>query len=653
MLTTVTDSNGLVAALATAHSGDTIQLAAGDYSPLLLRNLAFSGAGVTITSADPAHEAILNGLTVKNDTGLTFTNLELYVNPTAGTTAPYQVLSSTNIKLDHLNIHGSMDGNPQNDAAAMLIRDSHGVTVSNSELQQLGWGIAHINDDGLTIVGNNFHDIRVDGVRGGGSSNVLVAHNSFTNFDPMAGDHGDAIQFWTTGTTVAAHDITVSDNVAMRGSGGLFQGVFFRDELGNLPFSNVSITGNLVVGGMYNGIEVGGSHNVNIANNTVVGLADQSSWIQTFSDTGVTMSHNVSTQYLSTNNTGVTETSDTTIATPTDGGAAALATWVASHTTSPMDALSASHLASAANQAVASILATKLAVVTVNGTAGADHLGVDNAHDTIINAGDGNDLLYGGGIGNNTLIGGNGDDTYFVKSQFDTIVELPGGGNDTVYSSGDYALPANVENLRLTGTGNIGAGNDMDNKISGSSGDDQLYGMGGNDVIQAGDGNDFASGGDGNDTISGGNGDDTVVGDAGNDYLNGDAGNDSLSGGTGNDTLEGGDGSDTMSGGPGADLFIFRQSDVTLASTDRITDFSTADGDKISLAAIDAKAGTTANDAFTFIGTQAFHHIAGELHYTVVGSDSIVSGDTNGDGIADFSIVLSNVTTLHATDFIL
>ena len=68
-----------------------------------------------------------------------------------------------------------------------------------------------------------------------------------------------------------------------------------------------------------------------------------------------------------------------------------------------------------------------------------------------------------------------------------------------------------------------------------------------------------------------------MYGDAGADRLIGDTGNDYLSGNSGADRLEGGDGADILIGGTEADIFVF--TDGTWA--DRITDFSTQEGDRI------------------------------------------------------------------------
>lgn len=57
------------------------------------------------------------------------------------------------------------------------------------------------------------------------------------------------------------------------------------------------------------------------------------------------------------------------------------------------------------------------------------------------------------------------------------------------------------------------------------------------------------------------------------------------------------------------------------------------------------------NQAFKFIKKQDFHDKKGELRYKVKKGDAIVQGDVNGDGKADFSIHVDNVSKLKASDF--
>ncbi len=148
---------------------------------------------------------------------------------------------------------------------------------------------------------------------------------------------------------------------------------------------------------------------------------------------------------------------------------------------------------------------------------------------------------------------------------------------------------------------------------------------------------------------------DVVHGLGGADTLFGFGGADTLDGGAGNDILAGGLDRDVMTGGAGHDLFDFnvlKDSGAAPASRDVITDFVRG-SDHIDLRTLDANAAKAGNQVFTWIGTQSFHKVAGELHTGKISSGVIVSGDVTGDGAADFSINVQHVTALAKGDFVL
>lgn len=208
---------------------------------------------------------------------------------------------------------------------------------------------------------------------------------------------------------------------------------------------------------------------------------------------------------------------------------------------------------------------------TLNGNSGNDVL-FGNSGDDVLVGGAGRDRLIGG-FGVDNMSGGLGNDTYFVDSSDDVIVELAGGGTDTVIIAPGTTVGAfaNVEIFILDfGPGQDGVLNGLAQAETfiGGSGDDVLSGNGGNDLLIGGAGNDRAFGGANNDTLKGSAGVDLLVGGEGNDVIIGGSGNDvfingetldteaGLSGGAGFDRLNGQSGDDVIEGGAGADRII-------------------------------------------------------------------------------------------------
>lgn len=154
---------------------------------------------------------------------------------------------------------------------------------------------------------------------------------------------------------------------------------------------------------------------------------------------------------------------------------------------------------------VENLVLTGTAAINGTGNGGDNSLTGNDAVNTL-NGGGGNDWLDGG-LGNDILRGGSGNDTYVIGSG-DTITENASAGTDTVRSAISYALGANLENLTLTGTGNLsGTGNNLVNVLTGNAGNNTLNAGAGADTLQGSAGNDTLIGGAGNDTYLFGRGD--------------------------------------------------------------------------------------------------------------------------------------------------
>jgi hypothetical protein len=113
--------------------------------------------------------------------------------------------------------------------------------------------------------------------------------------------------------------------------------------------------------------------------------------------------------------------------------------------------------------------------------------------ESILNTGALNgDVLLGGGNDwfsalkgavTGKVCGGAGNDVYVVGIPL-AIRENAGEGTDTVQSKFTYTLGANLENLKLLGSGVMDAtGNRLDNVIAGNRGDNHLTGLGGRDIF--------------------------------------------------------------------------------------------------------------------------------------------------------------------------
>jgi trimeric autotransporter adhesin len=134
-------------------------------------------------------------------------------------------------------------------------------------------------------------------------------------------------------------------------------------------------------------------------------------------------------------------------------------------------------------------LATNLENLTLTGNAAINGTGnsannrlIGNSAANTLDGGAGNDIMEGKG-GADSLIGGAGNDTYYVDNAGDTVTEGLNAGIDSVFSSINYVLGANVENLTLTGTDAInGTGNSGNNILTGNSANNILAGGAGNDT---------------------------------------------------------------------------------------------------------------------------------------------------------------------------
>ena len=271
--------------------------------------------------------------------------------------------------------------------------------------------------------------------------------------------------------------------------------------------------------------------------------------------------------------------------------------------------------------------------------------------------------ILSGGAGANTMIGGAGDDTYLVDNKSDVVSEAASEGDDTVQSSVSYSLTINVENLVLTGTGNINAtGNAFNNLLTGNSAANILSGGAGADTMAGGAGDDTYVVDNAGDVVreASGAGTDTVqssvsyslttnvenlllsgtgnINGIGNDLVN------TINGNAGNNTIDGGVGADTMAGGAGDDIYVVDN------AGDVITEVSGAGTDTV-LAFI-SYALTTNAENLLLTGTSNINGTGNDLANTITGNagnntiDGGAEADNLGGGAGDDTYLVDNTSDL-------
>lgn len=316
----VSSAAQLAAALASAHAGDTILLAGGNYGDVTISKVSFSSQ-VTIESADPSNPAVFRSLAVSSSHFLTFQDVEVHYTPTSTTIASDSAVKITNcsdIILLHSDLQGglSVNGVPQTASAldstqdvigmpaarAMTISGSSNIQILSNEIATFDRGIVLSNVTGLNISGNEIHDLRRTPIDGGNVSQTLIADNYIHDITPWnwgAGDHADFIHIWTvpTAQTGPSAGLIIKDNYLAQGSGTAVLGIYLDDNNNGLGFTGAQIVDNVIYNGNAQGLRLERVMNSTVDGNVLVqssGALKVGPGILTAGDTtGLTISHNI------------------------------------------------------------------------------------------------------------------------------------------------------------------------------------------------------------------------------------------------------------------------------------------------------------------------------------------------------------------------
>jgi hypothetical protein len=272
-------------AVATSKGGARILLAPGEYAFFIDKTARnFGPAGLTITSQDLSHPAVVSGVNVSNWRHVIFS--DLIVRYSVEQNGMFDVGSSDHITLDHLDI----DGGGSKGIGVNMGYGCSFCTLQNSIIHDLSGGVV-VNGTQLTgypnatftpnagpvlISHNEVYNNTDDGIHGGYANRTTMVHNTFHDMiNPGDGSHADAIQF--EGLHYGAHytmdDEVVTDNLIYQGKSDYgMQGVFLHGDNKADQFNRPVIARNTVcVAGQHNGVFLSGGVDFSVKDNYVVG----------------------------------------------------------------------------------------------------------------------------------------------------------------------------------------------------------------------------------------------------------------------------------------------------------------------------------------------------------------------------------------------
>jgi hypothetical protein len=304
------------AALSQAIGGDKILLAPGDYESVTISGRKFS-SNVIIQSASWTDRAHFDDLTVTNSKNILFNGLDLGRGRVASDSEfghINHVRWSTNIRFNDTRIHGDQLGTSADDLIGLSIYDSYSVKVTNSDFGDLVRGVYVLRSNDTAVTGNDFHNIRMDGVAAASATSILIHDNLFRNFEPVGDDHADAIQFWNSGQAKGSSNISIKNNVIWfpedyAGADQGVQGVWIADP-GSLGYRNVTIQNNLIYANdRWNGVSVYGGNGVQVLNNTLLSRTDDSKflWVRVEDSRSVAVRGNVTEDQYVRGTSGLTQ----------------------------------------------------------------------------------------------------------------------------------------------------------------------------------------------------------------------------------------------------------------------------------------------------------------------------------------------------------
>ncbi|MCF7702207.1 right-handed parallel beta-helix repeat-containing protein [Loktanella sp. M215] len=285
----VTSPAALQQALQDMTQGGEIVLSGGDYGALTLRSFAAPAqTPLVLRAADSANPPRIARMDLRDVQNVTLDGILFDYTFDAQDKSylrPFGITSSTGITIRNAVFDGDVargrgpTDNGFGTAFGFSVTASSHIALQNSEIRGFYRGLVISDSQGITVQGNDVHDIRMDGMNFSQVESVLIAGNRIHDFKRSldSKDHADMIQFWTNGTTAPSRHIVIRDNTLNSGQGAYTQSIFMRNDLVDrglagreMFYSDVTIADNVIINAHLHGITVGETDGLRIQNNTVV-----------------------------------------------------------------------------------------------------------------------------------------------------------------------------------------------------------------------------------------------------------------------------------------------------------------------------------------------------------------------------------------------
>ena len=272
----ISDASALSNALKTATGGEVFVLQAGNYGALRVKR-AYK-APVTLRSASAAAPACFTELRIDAAGNLVLDGLVFdyeYSQGEKDSANRFSILNSRGISITNSVFDGGYRAGAGH-GRGLRIRDSAKITISGSVFRK--WWKALTGDSvvDLSIWGNDFSDIRSDGIALGVIDGLVIEANRMHNFRGVKGnkDHRDMVQILRSSNRRSTN-ITIRDNTFDMGAGDYAQTIWMGGDRKNLAdpmlrHQNVLIENNVIYNAHTHGISVHGIDNLSIRKNSVI-----------------------------------------------------------------------------------------------------------------------------------------------------------------------------------------------------------------------------------------------------------------------------------------------------------------------------------------------------------------------------------------------